>query len=63
MPTYEYKCENNAEHIQKDIRSITAEEPTLICTIEECAGKMIRIFNAPPIEFKGGGWSTKESWR
>ena len=63
MPTYEYKCENNSEHVYKHVRSVNDSEPELICTVEGCDGKMIRIFNAPPINFKGGGWSTKDNWR
>lgn len=63
MPTYKYKCENNPEHLYEEVRSMTADEPDLICTVEGCDGKMLRIFFAPPIEFKGGGWSTKDNWR
>jgi putative FmdB family regulatory protein len=63
MPTYEYKCEKNEEHVLQHVRSITDEEPDLICTEEDCGGTMIRIFKAPPIKFEGGGWSTKDPWR
>jgi predicted nucleic acid-binding Zn ribbon protein len=35
----------------------------LICKFEGCGAKLIRIFKAPPIEFKGGGFSTNNPWR
>lgn len=64
MPTYKYKCSNDDEHTQTEVRSITAPEPEdLICAEEGCGGTMKKVFGAPNIEFKGGGWSTKETWR
>ena len=64
MPTYTYKCSDNPEHVYQEVRSITAPEPeNLICTEDGCEGRMIKTFGAPAINFKGGGWSTKESWR
>lgn len=64
MPTYQYKCNLNSEHTYSEVRAITAEEPDqLICNVDGCDGKLIKVFGAPAINFKGGGWSTKESWR
>lgn len=67
MPTYEYKCEarpEDQEHRYKETRSITAAEPRkLTCKVKGCGAKLIKIFFAPPINFKGGGFSTKEEWR
>jgi predicted nucleic acid-binding Zn ribbon protein len=64
MPTYKYKCSNDVEHAHTEVRSINAPEPeSSICIVEGCGGTMDRVFEAPNIEFKGGGWSTKETWR
>jgi putative FmdB family regulatory protein len=67
MPTYQYKCENqpdDAEHRHNEVRSMSDPEPeNSICKVEGCGGKLIRIFNAPPIQFKGMGFSTNKSWR
>ena len=64
MPTYAYKCSENPEHTYQDVRSITAPEmEDLSCKVPGCEGKLVRVFGAPNIEFKGGGWSTKQNWR
>jgi len=64
MPTYEYKCPENPEHRYQEVRSISSDEPKdLICVEEGCEGKLMRVFNAPPINFKGSGFSTNQSWR
>jgi predicted nucleic acid-binding Zn ribbon protein len=64
MPTYSYKCSLNSEHTYQETRPMSAPEPEkLICTEEGCEGTMVKTFGAPAINFKGGGWSTKESWR
>jgi predicted nucleic acid-binding Zn ribbon protein len=64
MPTYPYKCSENPEHEHQMTRSITEEEPeTQICVEEGCEGRLIRVFTAPPINFKGQGFSTSQSWR
>jgi len=67
MPTYEYKCESqpeDQEHRYKEVRSITAAEPEqLTCKVEGCEAKLMKIFFAPPINFKGGGYSSKGEWQ
>lgn len=67
MPTYQYKCENHPEdeaHKYQEVRNMTDPEPEApICKVEGCGGKLIRVFNAPPIQFKGMGFSTNQSWR
>ena len=67
MPTYQYKCENNPEdsaHKYEEVRHMSDPEPEkLICKVEGCDGRLERIFNAPPIQFKGMGFSTNKSWR
>ena len=69
MPTYQYKCENEPEdtnHKYEHTRNMTdpeLEPEKLICKVEGCGGKLERIFTAPPIQFKGMGFSTGKSWR
>ena len=67
MPTYEYKCEDHPEdkdHLYSEERNMTDPSPeNLICKVDGCGAKLIRIFNAPPIQFKGMGFSTNQSWR
>jgi predicted nucleic acid-binding Zn ribbon protein len=61
--TYEYKCSENPEHKNVVHRSITAEEPEeQICIVEGCTGKLSRVFHAPKINLKGGGFSSNKDW-
>lgn len=61
--TYEYKCESNPEHKYFESRGINEDQKQLICVEEGCEGKLIRVFSAPPIQFKGTGYSTSKPWR
>lgn len=67
MPTYEYKCSKNPDdkdHSYSEKRSMNDPSPeNLICKVEGCGAKLLRIFNAPSIEFKGGGFNTSKPWR
>jgi predicted nucleic acid-binding Zn ribbon protein len=67
MPTYNYKCSaepDNKEHLYSEDRSMNDPSPEdLICKFEGCGAKLIRIFAAPPIQFKGAGFSTNKPWR
>jgi len=58
MPTYVYKCEEQPEdknHEYKETRRITDDEPEkLICKVEGCNGRLIKVFFAPPIQFGHG---------
>ncbi len=58
MPTYEYKCEtkpDDKEHRYLEVRPITSEESKgLICKVDGCGAKLLKIFNAPPIKFGNG---------
>jgi hypothetical protein len=58
VPTYEYKCEENAEHKYEEVRDINDSQKKTICAVDECGGKLARVFNAPPITFKGSGFSS-----
>lgn len=53
MPTYEYKCPGCPMTITIT-RSVGSEEHKPICA--NCAKTMTRIFDAPPIQFKGKDW-------
>ena len=53
MPTYEYKCPNCPMTITIT-RSVESEEHKPGCA--NCAQVMVRVFDAPPIQFKGKDW-------
>jgi putative FmdB family regulatory protein len=53
MPTYEYKCPNCPMTITIT-RSVESEEHKPGCA--NCAQVMLRVFDAPPIQFKGKDW-------
>jgi putative FmdB family regulatory protein len=59
MPTYEYKCSINPEHKYIDIRGMNDEATRSTCAEEGCEGRLMRVFSAPPITFKGSGFSAK----
>lgn len=52
MPAYEYYCDSCGDRTTI-MRSYSDEEETPTCT---CGKEMLRIWNAPGIHFKGGGW-------
>lgn len=57
MPTYQYICpECESEHLEE--RSITEKEKELTCAADGCGGILNRVFTAPPIQFKGSGFSS-----
>lgn len=59
MPTYEYKCSESPDHKYEEIRGINDQQQQTICVANGCEGKLIRVFSAPPIQFKGSGFSSK----
>lgn len=59
MPTYEYKCDINPEHKFVEVRGITESQSTDTCAEKGCKGKLLRVFSAPPISFKGTGFQHK----
>jgi len=59
MPTYEYKCSENPEHKYEEVRNINDSATRTICNVDGCEGKLMRVFSAPPIQFKGSGFSSK----
>jgi putative FmdB family regulatory protein len=59
MPTYEYKCDNG--HPYSEVRSISEDDKVSTCKEPECELQLKRVFTAPPISFKGGGFATSHS--
>lgn len=57
MPTYHYQCAT-CDLSMTVIRKITDKEINPICV--NCAVETKRVYDAPPIQFKGGGWAAKE---
>ena len=51
MPTYEYECPG--EGIVREIY-LPFEHDTPLCST--CGAKMVRVYNAPPVHFKGTGF-------
>jgi putative FmdB family regulatory protein len=60
MPTYEYKCSEKPEHQFTEKREMSAEPSRLTCAESGCNGRLIRIFGAPPITFKGMGFNSRQ---
>jgi putative FmdB family regulatory protein len=58
MPTYDYACDKNKEHKHTEVRSIHADQQQVTCAVEGCGGKLNQIVSAPPIIFKGSGFSS-----
>jgi putative FmdB family regulatory protein len=56
MPTYQYICENGHEY--QEIRGMTEDQTRSTCAEPGCSAKLKRKFSAPPITFKGGGFSS-----
>jgi putative FmdB family regulatory protein len=57
MPTYEYVCEK-CDASYKETRGMNEPEKKTTCAAASCGGNLKRIFNAPPIQFKGTGFSS-----
>jgi len=57
MPTYSYICENG--HKYEEIRSMTENLQKTTCAETPCGTTLKRVFSAPPITFKGGGFHAK----
>jgi predicted nucleic acid-binding Zn ribbon protein len=56
MPTYEYKCDLIPEHKFVEVRGITESASRSTCAEDGCNGRLLRVFSAPPITFKGPGF-------
>lgn len=53
MPTYEYVCDNCGDRTTV-MRGFDEPEQEYSC--ELCKGALTRIWTAPGLHFKGGGW-------
>lgn len=53
MPTYEYECPIDKERLEIEF-PITAIPQNVKCP--KCDGDMARVWSAPAIQFKGGGF-------
>jgi putative FmdB family regulatory protein len=60
MPTYEYRCNENPDHKYVEIRGINEDASRDTCDRTGCQGRLIRVFSAPPITFKGTGFHAKK---
>jgi putative FmdB family regulatory protein len=52
MAAYTYKCPLCSS--QKDVSHSINEAPTYQC--DNCKVDLIKVFSAPQVAFKGGGW-------
>jgi putative FmdB family regulatory protein len=57
MPTYEYVCEK-CNGAYEETRGMNEEQKETTCAADGCGGNLKRIFAAPPIQFKGTGFSS-----
>jgi putative FmdB family regulatory protein len=57
VPTYEYVCEK-CSNDYKETRGMNEPERELTCAAKGCGGNLKRVFTAPPIQFKGSGFSS-----
>ena len=57
MPTYEYKCRDCGETLEV-VQSFT-DDPLTECP--NCEGSLKKVFAAPGISFKGGGFYKTDS--
>jgi predicted nucleic acid-binding Zn ribbon protein len=62
VPTYLYRC--RAPHPPHELEvqlSVDEVDDTLVVCIEGCDAVMRRVYTAPGLVFKGGGWGSKSS--
>jgi putative FmdB family regulatory protein len=53
MATYDYECPGDGEVVSIE-RGMTEQEKEYACGL--CGSKLKRIYNAPPVKFKGTGF-------
>lgn len=56
MPSYEYKCPTCQQH--QTISHSFSDTKKHKC--ENCKVPLIKVYSAPGLSFKGGGWAHKE---
>jgi putative FmdB family regulatory protein len=52
MATYDYKCDKC--DVTTQVAYPINENPVITC--EACKSEMSKVFSAPQVTFKGGGW-------
>jgi putative FmdB family regulatory protein len=52
MATYSYKCRECEE--EQTVQHPINDSPTILCA--KCNAKMVKVFSAPQLQFRGGGW-------
>jgi len=60
MPVYEYKCEKCGERFEREQE---VGQTVKTCPRSRCRGKVMRVFSAPAIVFKGKGWHSTDYGR
>ena len=61
MPSYDYQCQEDKEHIYTETRSITENQKIHNCP--ECGAMLKRIFEATPTVFRVPGFYANERKR
>ena len=61
MPIYEYKCKKCGHKFEQQ-QSMSDPAPSK-CPSNGCRGKVMRVFSAPAIMFKGKGWHVNDYGR
>ena len=56
MPLYDYQCESGHVYEKRESFGAPAQQPC-----EQCEKPALRLLNAPPLIFRGGGWYKTES--
>ena len=57
MASYDYVCETYKKPYTEH-RGMNEPQKQQTCVEDTCEGKLLRVFNAPPITFKGSGFSS-----
>ena len=57
MPSYDYKC-GSCENLVTIVAGINKKIDPPVCV--NCKSAMNKLFSAPPIQFKGGGFNSKK---
>lgn len=61
MPVYEYRC-NKCGHTFERQQSF-GDPPVKTCALDDCSGKVQKIFSPPAIIFKGKGFHVTDYGR
>ncbi len=56
VPLYDYQCDSGHVYEKRESFGAPARQPC-----EQCGKPALRLLNAPPLIFRGGGWYKTES--